>query len=300
MFISKNNLLTKKVNWKNISVKIFDWKINQKNISDLSEKECEKIFSSEIFLNFKEKIYNKEVLEKIIFSSRIYFNSLEWLVSFNKNYVFEKNFIKKFVYESNRAEWSKIKESEVFKIFENKKINHWNKNEIQEVENSIEVFNFMNEKFIFNIWNIKKAYHILTKNLVQESWGFYPRWFKKFENTVNNDETSKPENVEKDMENLIIWYKENKGKIFPLELAFKFHLKFQKIHPFIDWNWRVWRFLINKILISNWYFPLIIFSDNKKSFFDSIKNWEKNQKKYYKVLLDQYKKTLEYFDIYSK
>jgi Fic family protein len=153
----------------------------------------------------------------------------------------------------------------------------------------------MNEKFVFNVSNIKKIYHILTKDLLMNSWDKYPRWFKKVENTVNEDITSSPENVEKDLENLISWYKNNKNIIFPLELAYLFHLKFEKIHPFIDWNWRIWRFLINKILIDNNYFPIILFSDNKKSFFNSIKNPWINNKKYLKTMLEQHKKTLDVF-----
>jgi hypothetical protein len=57
----------------------------------------------------------------------------------------------------------------VIKIFQNKKSNHNNRNEILEVENSKKVFEFMNEKFVFNVSNIKKIYHILTKDLLMNS-----------------------------------------------------------------------------------------------------------------------------------
>jgi len=85
------------------------------------------------------------------------------------NNFYELNFIQKFVYESNRAEGSEIKEEEVFKIFNNKKTNYNNKNEILEVKNSKKVFDYMNEKFIFNIVNLKRIYHILTKDLLMKS-----------------------------------------------------------------------------------------------------------------------------------
>jgi hypothetical protein len=49
------------------------------------------------------------------------------------------------------------------------------KNEIQEVKNSILSWDFLNNKFIFNEANIKKLYHILTKNLLQENGEKYPR-----------------------------------------------------------------------------------------------------------------------------
>ncbi len=296
MYISKWNLLTKKVNWKNISVKILWVKILENDIKNLTNKELQAIKNLENFKNFEEKIYNKNILEKIIFDSKLLFNNLDFEKQNKYDYFYKINFIQKFVYESNRAEWSKIKQEEVFKIFENKKSNHKNKNEILEVKNSKKVFDFMNEKFIFNVSNIKKIYHILTKDLLMNSWDKYPRGFKKVENIVNNDITSKPENVERDLESLILWYKQNKKKLFSLELAYLFHLKFEKIHPFIDWNWRIWRFLINKILIDNNYFPLILFSDNKKSFFNSIKNSWVAHKKYFKTMLEQHWKSMEYFE----
>jgi len=295
MFISKGNLLTKKVKWKNISVKIIEEEVSEKDILNLTRKEFSYISSLDKYKNFEEKVYNKSVLENIIFDSKLFYNKLDFEDKNKLNSFYELNFIQKFVYESNRTEGSKIKEDEVFKIFDNKKSNYKNKNEILEVQNSKKVFEFMNEKFIFNISNIKKVYHILTKDLLMNSWDKYPRWFKKIENTVNEDITSSPENVERDLDDLINWYKDNKNIILPLELAYLFHLKFEKIHPFIDWNWRVWRFLINKILIDNNYFPIILFSDNKKSFFNSIKDSWINNKKYFKTMLEQHKKTLNYF-----
>jgi len=291
MYISKWNLLTKKVNWKNISVKI----TNNNDIDKITIKELETLKNIDIFNIFEKKVYNKNVLEQIMFKSKYIFNNLDFQKKDKIDFFYNINYIQKFVYESNRTEGSRIREEEVIKIFQNKKSNHNNKNEILEVKNSKKVFDYMNEKFIFNIANIKKIYHILTKDLVMNSWDKYPRWFKKYENIVNNDITSHPDNVLKDLEKLINWYKENKKKIFPLELAYLFHLKFEKIHPFIDWNWRIWRFLINKILIDNNYFPIILFSDNKKSFFDSIKDSWVDNKKYYKIMIKQHIKTIDYF-----
>jgi len=299
MYIKNNKLLVKKIWNKEISVWINLNTLTEKDILRLTQKEVFKIKEFENYKNFEKNIYNKNILENIIFSSKLFLNLEEFKKNKKENIYFNLGFIEKFVYESNRAEWSKIKEEDLIKIFRNKKVNYQNKNEILEVKNSIKAFEFMQEKFVFNVWNIKKVYHILTKNLVMNSWDKYPRWFKKIENTVNDEITSNPENVEKDIENLILWYKENKNKLFPLELAFIFHLKFQKIHPFLDWNWRVGRFLLNKILISNWYFPIIIFSNNKKSFFNSIKTpWIWN-KKYFKFMLEQNKKTLNYFNKYE-
>jgi hypothetical protein len=66
-------------------------------------------------------------------------------------------------------EGSKIPHEEVEKIIENKKYTYKVKNEIQEVKNSKLAWDFLNTKFIFNEANIKKIYHILTKDLLQET-----------------------------------------------------------------------------------------------------------------------------------
>ena len=50
---------------------------------------------------------------------------------------------------------------------------------------------------------------------------------------------------------LLQWYNENNGLIYPVELAAKFHTKFTSIHPFADGNGRMARLLMNYILQSN-------------------------------------------------
>jgi fido (protein-threonine AMPylation protein) len=63
---------------------------------------------------------------------------------------------------------------------------------------------------------------------------------------------------------LLSWYKENKGKIHPVELAAKFHVRFVTIHPFADGNGRMARLLLNYILQSNG-FPFVDIPFSKRS-----------------------------------
>lgn len=51
-------------------------------------------------------------------------------------------------------------------------------------------------------------------------------------------------------------------------------------------------------MIQNWMLPMIVFTENKQSYFNAIascNSW--NNKKYYKFMLEQYKKTLEQIKI---
>lgn len=66
----------------------------------------------------------------------------------------------------------------------------------------------------------------------------------------------KPEEVPKEMKDLLSWYTLNKNKLHPLILASYFHIAFETIHPFVDGNGRVGRLLMNFILHKNKY-PMI-------------------------------------------
>jgi len=56
-----------------------------------------------------------------------------------------------------------------------------------------------------------------------------------------------------DIDELVRWYVKNKNKINPVELAARFHVKFELIHPFIDGNGRIGRLLLILILHKNQY-----------------------------------------------
>ncbi len=65
-----------------------------------------------------------------------------------------------------------------------------------------------------------------------------------------------PNEVPKDMKNLLTWYTKNKRKLHPLVIAIYFHVGFELIHPFVDGNGRVGRLLMNFILHKNGY-PMV-------------------------------------------
>ncbi len=313
MYIEKKDswlFLAKKGFWKKFLVKIEWEKITKNNIVQLTEKECRFIYESQGYKDFSIDIYNNDLLEDVVFRSKLLSNNVEILSCIQENNIMgdieivwtwlhiqawlEYGFPKKFIYNSNNIEGSRIPEEEVERIIENKKYRYKVKNEILEVENSIKSWSFIKNGFLFNELNIKKLYHILTKNLLQETWEKYPRWFKKVSNIVNNSLTTSPENVSTEINSLIYSYKENKKIVFPLQLAFDFHLKYEQIHPFENGNGRTGRFIMNKILLQNTFFPMIVFSSNKQAYFDAIASCEsKNKKKYYKFMLEQYKKTLD-------
>jgi Fic family protein/DNA-binding XRE family transcriptional regulator len=57
--------------------------------------------------------------------------------------------------------------------------------------------------------------------------------------------------VAKQMEDLFIWYNENKRKLHPVLLAAEMHERLVTIHPFVDGNGRTSRLLMNLILLQH-------------------------------------------------
>ncbi|MBI5635931.1 Fic family protein [Candidatus Micrarchaeota archaeon] len=105
----------------------------------------------------------------------------------------------------------------------------------------------------------------------------YLKSFEKVEEISFRPST--PQNIEKELEELVSWYNENVESLNAIELAALFHLRFYKIHPFEDGNKRVSRLLLNKALFDCGY-PLLNVSKNAEKYFDSlIRCVEKNAEK---------------------
>ncbi len=239
----------------------------------------------------EELSYNRKLPKKIE-GKAIKINNLKEIKKYPESV--ETDFAIKFIFNSNNIEGSKIPEEAVKKIIETGNLNYKNKNEAREVLNSIDAFEYLKD-FNFNLASIKRLYYILTKKLLMENSNPYPKGFKKINLVVGNSPTSNLKNVEKELEELIKWYKKNKGKIHPLILAYDFHLEYESIHPFRDANGRTGRLILNKILVQNGYPPIIVYKDNKQSYFNAIeKAREGRKKKYYQFMLEQTNKSYNF------
>jgi Fic family protein len=206
-------------------------------------------------------------------------------------------FAKEFIFNSNNIEGSRIPAAEVKRIIESGNSRYQNTNEVREVYNSIDAMKYIQKGFKFNISSIKRLYYILTKDLLMQNGEPYPRGFKTVSNVVNNMETVPPDMVIPRLTDLIDRYKKNKRQTHPLKLAMDFHLNYEHIHPFLDGNGRTGRLIMNKILMSQKYFPIIIYSENSGAYFNSISKGliGKNMKTYYQFMLKQARKTYKNF-----
>lgn len=103
-----------------------------------------------------------------------------------------------------------------------------------------------------------------------------------------------PEFIKKELLDLIGWYNLNLTKLNTIELAAILHLRFYKIHPFVDGNKRVSRLLLNKALFDCGY-PLLNISKDTPNYFDSlIKSVEKkDEKPFVEFVFDQFVKYIK-------
>jgi len=212
-------------------------------------------------------------------------------------------FAKEFIFNSNNIEGSRIPAGEVKKIIESGNSRYRNANEVKEVYNSIDALEYIQKGFKFNIQSIKRLYYILTKDLLMQNGEKYPRGFKSIKNVVNNMETVSPDMVVPRLNDLLELYKMNRRRTHPLQLALDFHLTYEHIHPFMDGNGRTGRLIMNKILMSRGYFPIIIYSGNSRAYYNSIAkgSGSKNKRPYYQFMLKQARKTYkEFYDIIEK
>ena len=254
----------------------------------------EELYFREKFLNnIKENISHSDDLPRRIELKSIQINN--YIEGKKCKPLIDSEFAKEFIFNSNNIEGSKIPPEKVNEIIETGDTKYQNRNEVKEVKNSIIAFEYLQKSFKFNLVSVKKLYHILTKDLVMDGKIPYPRGFKKIANIVGNSQTTAPEKVEEELQHLINWYKDNKNKLHPLILAFEFHRKYEFIHPFQDGNGRTGRLIMNKILMSAGYTPIVVYKDNKLSYFNSLeKSKEGKIKSYYQFMLEQADKTYDF------
>lgn len=259
------------------------------NITTLLEKEFK--IRKKYLPKLQYKNSQIEEIEKLAIKTNLLIEAKE-----KKESIMDE-FAKEFIFNSNNIEGSKIPKEEVIKIIETSEESYFNHNEVKEVFNSIQAMQYLEDDFQFNINSIKRLYNILTNKLTRGNNLKYPKGFKTKNIIVNNQKTTEPKKVEKELKNLLEFYKKNRNLIHPLILAFIFHARYEDIHPFTDANGRTGRFIMNKILMNNNYFPIIIFKDNTRKYHNSLKAFinDKKENKYYEFMIEQTLKTYKNF-----
>lgn len=172
-----------------------------------------------------------------------------------------------FVHNSNAIEWNSFTLWETKLLLEDWITIWWKtlkeQNEVlNHKELLIMLYNFLewNENISENL--ILKIHKEVLKNIDNDNAWTY----RKIQNYISWDDQIPPkaEYVESLMKDLIEYYNKNKNTLNIVVLTSNFHYDFAKIHPFIDWNGRTIRILVNMILMKKW-FPMIIIPNIRRN-----------------------------------
>ncbi|MCS6109843.1 Fic family protein [Clostridium botulinum] len=115
---------------------------------------------------------------------------------------------------------------------------------------------------------IKDLHYIILKSINNKNAGKY-----RDTNVLISGSRHRPVEhilVAEKMQELIKWYKENKEKLHPIELAAEFHFRYVYIHPFVDGNGRSARLLMNLILMRNGYPISVIKNEDRDEYMKAL------------------------------
>ncbi len=187
-----------------------------------------------------------------------------------------------FAYNSNKIEGGRLTEDETEEIFETdsfipKSDEAIKFDDLTEMKNHFRLFDYILDIIDENLTkdNIIEMNKILKRNTTDEE---NPRYnvggFKVVPNKIgliNIINTSNPEDVEKDLDDLLRWYK--KLSVVTIEDIIEFHVRFERIHPFGDGNGRVGRIIMFKECLRNNIIPFIVLDKDKPYYMRGLKEY---------------------------
>lgn len=195
---------------------------------------------------------------------------LEFILK-NKEYL--EDLITRSTYHSNAIEGNTLTYSETYAILYN--------------DNSFKIQG-KEPREIYEAINHKSALELIFKNL-QENLRFDERFIKKINETINRNIKDTegfrtiqvfiqgsehippaPEKIPNLMNYFVYNYNNSQEDIF--QKVAKYHIEFEKIHPFEDGNGRTGRLLINYELLKNNISPIVITKENRVKYFELLKN----------------------------
>ena len=199
-----------------------------------------------------------------------YMNILEFILN-NQEYL--EDLITRSTYHSNAIEGSTLTYAETYAILYN--------------DNSFKIEG-KEPREIYEAINHKRALELVFKNLQNED-EFDERFIKRINETINRDIKDTegyrtvqvfirgsehippaPEKIPNLMNYFIYNYNQDEEDIF-VKIA-KYHIEFEKIHPFEDGNGRTGRLLLNYELLKNDIYPVVITKEDRVKYFEFLKN----------------------------
>lgn len=195
-----------------------------------------------------------------------------------------------FAYNSNRIENENITYHDTREIFENGKLINYtgDTRTIFEIQNQKECYHrllpLIIKKEPVSIELAKLIHKELTKGTYDErrfALGERAGEFKKHDYVTGiNEVGTPPEYVEEDLKELFndINNAASSPNYNGLIVGAYLHASFEFIHPFADGNGRVGRTLLNYYLLANDYPPLIVYDEDKNSYYSALEQYDTTEK----------------------
>lgn len=199
----------------------------------------------------------------------------------------ETAFMVDFIYNSNKLEGSRVPRESVEKM-----VRESSKEKNAEVKNTIAAISYIRQKdFKITISHIEKLHDML---LAHEPANLKYRTDNDI--VVGNSLVSDYKNIKKELSDLLAWNKKSNYTLYPVEHAFAFYYRFERIHPFKDGNGRTGRLLMNEILRQHKYHPIIIWNKNREAHMHAFtKAMVGGHKAFFRFMVDQFVKTHEVY-----
>ncbi len=210
-----------------------------------------------------------------------------------------------FAYNTNHIEGSTITKDETTSIYDTGTIIADKDQvivvkDVTEVKNHFTLFKYMLDTLEDELSeNMIKKYHlILKRGTVDEDSNIVIGDYKRLKNFVSDIETSLPQDVPKDIKELLDWYNSKENK--KIEDIIEFHVRFETIHPFQDGNGRVGRMIMFRECLVNNIMPFYIEERNKPFYIKGLNEYQKHGQKTRLIdtclnSQDNYEKLAEYF-----
>lgn len=187
---------------------------------------------------------------------------------------------KRFAFNSNKIEGSRLTEEQTSFIYETKTIANIGGtgikiDDIVETTNHFKCFDYIINTFDAQLTEeyVKKLHSILKSGTSSEYNEYAPVGrYKVFENEVGQIATVAVDQVEEAMYSLLLGYNFEKEK----DLAYlaSFHARFERIHPFADGNGRVGRLLLYKECLKESITPFIVDDTRKADYYNALEQFQ--------------------------
>ena len=192
-----------------------------------------------------------------------------------------------FAYNSGKIENPEITYENTREVFTDGRVNGFSgsASTVIEIQNQRLAYEFLLPKIIKRehiTLDLIKEVHAITTNSTYDDRRFFvlgerPGSFKINDFVVGKNEIgAAPEDVESELNSLLEEVYNTDKTTEPinlLKMASYFHVWFEAIHPFADGNSRVGRTLMNYLLMSNDHPPLIVYDEDKHTYYQALNSF---------------------------